>query len=81
MVGVRVMVGVDVDDGCGVKLGVGVLGVKPMGVLVGVNVFDGDASMNVLVGGGAVVLKAAGVSVGMMVWRPGARWMAMNPAQ
>lgn len=81
MVGVKVMVGVGVEDGRGVKLGVGVLGVKPIGVLVGVSVFDGDARMNVLVGGGAVVLREDGVSVGMMVWRPGARWTAMNPAQ
>jgi len=61
------MVGVGVSEGRGVKLGVGVLGVKPMGVRVGVRVCEGVARMKVLVGGAGVALRLCMVSVGIRV--------------
>lgn len=81
MVAVAVGVGVSVAEGIGVKLGVGELGVKPMGVRVGVFVCVGEARMKVLVGGAGVSSCGAGVLLGGGVSREGARRMATSPAQ
>jgi hypothetical protein len=76
--GVKLAVGVKVS--VGVKLGVGLGGTKNVGVIVGVRVWVAVIE-GVSVGAGKVGVAVLWVGSGVGVRLPGARRMAMIPAQ